>query len=357
MASISKYEGKRGTTYKVTIRMKGYPTQSETFKRLTDAKKWAQDTESAIRAGKHFKTIEAKKHTVGEMIDRYIKNEIPLKPKSSRVYLQQLKWWKEHLGRYTLDTDLVPLITECRDMLTGAPLPGGKTRSGITANRYLAALSHCFSMAANDWHWIDSNPMVGKVKRHKETATYVRFLSDDERARLLEACKASKNKHLYLIVLLAISTGARQGEIMGLTWDDVMFDSRRIVLRDTKNTETRAAPLVGPAFDLLKAHNKVRRIDTKLVFPREGAQGNKPISIRESWERAVDKAGIQNFRFHDLRHTCASYLAMNGATLAEIAEILGHKTLSMVKRYTHLSDQHVSSVVERMNEKIFGGAA
>ncbi|MGE0156109.1 MAG: tyrosine-type recombinase/integrase [Geobacter sp.] len=354
MASISKYEGKKGTTYKVTIRMKGYPTQTETFKRLTDAKRWAQDTESSIRDGRHFKTIEAKKHTVADMIDRYVKHEIPKKPKSSRVYLQQLAWWKDKLGSYTLDAVTAPLIVECRDSLVGAPINGGKTRAGATANRYLAALSHCISVAVKEWGWLESNPL-SKVTRAREAKGRVRFLESEERAKLLEACRTSRNKHLYLIALLAISTGARQGEILGLTWDDVMFESRRIILRDTKNTETRAVPLVGPAFDLLKEHNKVRRLDTKLVFPREGIHSNRPISIRESWERAIEKAGIQNFRFHDLRHTCASYLAMNGATLAEIAEILGHKTLQMVKRYAHLSDQHVSSVVERMNQAVFGG--
>lgn len=353
MASISKYEGKRGTTYKATIRMKGYPTQTETFKRLTDAKKWAQDTESAIRDGRHFKTIEAKKHTLGDMVDRYIKSEIPNKPKSGAAYKRHLEWWKEQLGSYTLDVITAPMIVECRDKLVGAPISGERTRSGSTTNRYLAALSHCFTIAVKEWGWLETNPL-SRVGRKKESDGRVRFLSDGERAKLLDACKASRNKDLYLIVLLAISTGARQSEILGLAWDDVMFDSRRIVLRDTKNGETRSVPLVGPAFDLMKAHSKVRRLDTKLVFPRQGKASDKHISIRESWERAVNVAGIQDFRFHDLRHTAASYLAMNNATLAEIAEILGHKTLQMVKRYSHLSEQHVSSVVERMNNKIFG---
>lgn len=353
MASISKYEGKRGTTYKVTIRMKGYPTQTESFKRLTDAKKWAQDTESAIRDGRHFKTIEAKKHTLGDMVDRYIKSEIPNKPKSGAAYKRHLEWWKEQLGSYTLDAVTAPMIVEYRDKLVGAPISGERTRTGSTTNRYLAALSHCFTLAVKEWGWLETNPL-SKVGRKKESDGRVRFLSDEERLKLLDACKASRNKELYLIVLLAISTGARQSEILGLSWDDVMFDSKRIVLRDTKNGETRSVPLVGPAFDLMKSHSKVKRIDTRLVFPRQDKASSKHISIRESWERAVSVAGIENFRFHDLRHTAASYLAMNNATLAEIAEILGHKTLQMVKRYSHLSEQHVSSVVERMNNKIFG---
>ena len=102
--------------------------------------------------------------------------------------------------------------------------------------------------------------------------------------------------------------------------------------------------------ELIKELASVRRIDTDLVFPfKGGGQG-----VRPPWEAALKQAEIEDFRFHDLRHTAASYLAMNGATLAEIAEILGHKTLQVVKRYAHLTEQHTSKVVTRMTESIFG---
>ena len=99
-------------------------------------------------------------------------------------------------------------------------------------------------------------------------------------------------------------------------------------------------------------HAKIRRLDTDLLFPGT-LNKNKPIDLRTPFEKALKTAGINDFRWHDLRHCCASYLAMNGASLGEIAEVLGHKTLSMVKRYSHLSDSHVSGVVSRMNQKIF----
>jgi integrase len=97
----------------------------------------------------------------------------------------------------------------------------------------------------------------------------------------------------------------------------------------------------------------MRRIDTRLLFP--DGSGKKPIIIRAPWHKALKQAGIEDFRFHDLRHSAASYLAMSGASLAEIAEVLGHKTLEMVKRYSHLSEQHTASVVEKMNKKFLGG--
>ena len=97
---------------------------------------------------------------------------------------------------------------------------------------------------------------------------------------------------------------------------------------------------------------EIRRIDTNLLFPDE--TGKKPVEIRPAWEKVLKEARLKDFKFHDLRHSAASYLAMNGASLAEIAEVLGHKTLQMVKRYSHLSEQHTASVVSKMNEKIFG---
>jgi integrase len=114
-------------------------------------------------------------------------------------------------------------------------------------------------------------------------------------------------------------------------------------------------PLVGKALELLKAHAKVRRIDTPLLFPGK-VKSNNPMDLRSPWLEAMKAAQIDDFRFHDLRHSAASYLAMNGASLAEIAEVLGHKTLQMVKRYSHLSEAHTTGVVSRMNDRIFGGA-
>jgi site-specific recombinase XerD len=112
--------------------------------------------------------------------------------------------------------------------------------------------------------------------------------------------------------------------------------------------------LSGHGLELLKEHGKIRRIDTPLLFPSK-AIPSQPIDLRKAFENATKAANIDNFKWHDLRHCTASYLAMNGASLAEIAEVLGHKTLSMVKRYSHLSDSHVSNVVASMNNKIFGG--
>lgn len=351
MASIEKRtDGSGDLSYRVKVRLKGYPVQSATFKRLTDAKKWAVHTEASIREGRHFKFAEAKKHTVGQLIDRYIDKVVPQKPKSGRDYKQQLEYWKTSLGHVLLSDFTPALIVEKRDELASGITNRGQ-RSPATVNRYLSALSHACTIAVKEWGWMEDSPMR-KVSKLKEPRGRVRFLSDEERAKLLETSKSASYPHLHLIVVLALSTGARKGEIMNLKWGDIDKGRTKIILHETKNGERRAIPLGGYARELILEHEKVRRIDTERLFPSK--TGSTAFDIKKSWGRALDDAEIEDFRFHDLRHSAASYLAMNGASPAEIADVLGHKTLQMVKRYAHLSEAHTSSVVASMNERIFG---
>ncbi len=355
MATIERRKTKDGAiTYRVKIRLRGHPPETTTFERKTDAKRWAQQTEAAIREGRHFKATEAKKHTLGEVVDRYLRDVLPAKPRSEKDQKRQLKWWKAQLGDFLL-ADVTPaLIAEYRDKLAKGVTPRGTQRSPSTVNRYLAALSHALSIAVKEWGWLDDNP-IRKVRKPKEPRGRVRFLSDDERTRLLAACKEHNNPALYAIVVLALSTGARQGEILNLTWKDVSVSRGMIVLQETKNNERRAIPLQGHTLEIVKEMRTVRRIDTDLLFPPR-QDPDKPLNIQNIWYGAITKADIQDFKFHDLRHSAASYLAMSGASLAEIADVLGHKTLQMVKRYAHLSEQHTAGVVARMNARIFNQA-
>ena len=347
MARIKTRTAADGTLrYTAEVRLKGYPAQTATFKRKTDANKWIQDTESAIREGRHFKTVEAKKHTFADLVDRYIKAELPkYNDKEQRERKSKLLWWKDKLGVYCLADITPPVIVECRDALA-------EIRAPATVVRYLAALSHTFKIAVNEWQWIQENP-TKKVTRPTEPVGRVRWLDDDERVRLLDACKESSSQWLYMCVILALSTGMRLNELMGLKWQDVNLKEGFLILHKTKNGTRRRVPLSGLGLLLLNEHGKIRRLDTPLLFPSI-ANSQKPIDIRSAFKYAMERAEVKDFHWHDLRHCTASYLAMNGASLAEIAEILGHKTLSMVKRYAHLSDGHVSSVIESMNAKIFG---
>jgi integrase len=349
MATFEKRKGKNGQeVWRVKVRRKGTSALSETFVRLTDARRWAQRTEAAIDEGRHFGIKEARKRTLGEAIDRYIHDILPLKAKTTqRKQRQQLLWWREQLGDRLLADVSPAVLAEYRDSLTAKYALG-------TAQLYIAVLSHVFTVAVRDWQWLEDDPLR-RVKKPRQSRGRVRFLSEDERERLLEACTGSRNSLLYPVVVLALSTGARKSEILGITWPNVDFQRRMIRLLETKNGESRAVPLTGFALQEMQRLAKVRRIDSLYVFP--GRSGTSPVNLWESWRYARLRAGIKDFRFHDLRHSAASYLAMNGASLAEIAEVLGHKTLVMVKRYAHLSEQHTAQVVERMNTAIFGKVA
>ncbi len=361
MANIEKRETSKGIRYRVKVRLKGFPVQTATFERITDAKKWVQDTESAIREGRYFKTSEARKHTLAELIDRYIEVTLSQKPKSIAAQKPQLEWWKASIGDYTL-VDITPaLIVEYRDKLFATPKTNKEPRCAATVNRFLAALSHAFSVACNEWGWIENSPMR-KVSKLKEPRGRVRFLSEEERTKILNACQKSDHPYINTIVVMALSTGMRQGEIVKLTWDCVDLQKKKIILHDTKNGERRVVHIAAHVEKLLRSLSRVRRIDTNLLFPsskphrihQNQPPTYKPMHFRKSWERILLDCQIDDFCFHDLRHSAASYLAMNGASLAEIAEVLGHKTLQMVKRYAHLSEAHTAGVVERMNQKIFG---
>ena len=247
MATIVPRTTKGGNTrYRVQVRLRGHRPQSNTFDRLTDARKWAQQTEAAIHEGRHFPYSAAKRRKVADLIDRYVADVLPQKPKSILAQHAQLIWWREQIGDCLL-SDLSPsLIAECRDRLAKIEVPGGYKRSPGTVNRYMAPLSHALNIAMKEWGWIHDNPML-RVTKFKESRGRVRFLSDDERDRLLAVCRDSSSTFLYPAVILAISTGMRRGELLGLSWKDIDLDREMITLHDTKNNERRAVPLKGLA--------------------------------------------------------------------------------------------------------------
>jgi integrase len=346
---IEKRINKDGSfTYRARVRIKGHPSISESFNSLALAKKWKRNTESAIEQGRFQFSSLTKKHTLAELIDRYIESILPTKPKNARNVKQHLLWWRQELG-YCLLSDIKPShIAQKRDGLLSQNTFHKKPRSSTTVVRYIASLSHAFTVAIKEWEWMDENP-IRKINKPKLPQGRIRFLDESEKNRLLEACKQSKSSCLYPIVVLALSTGMRKGEILTLTWDDIDFERRAILLHTTKNGERRLIPLTGLSLELLK-NLKLSKHD-ELVFPSPNNL-NQPIDIRSAWESVLKKASLTNFKFHDLRHTTASYLAMNNASLLEIGALLGHKTVQMTKRYAHLSNDHIFHMVEKLNKAL-----
>lgn len=361
MATIDKrIAADGGVSWRVRVRKQGYPTRTKSFSRKTDATAWARQLESKIDRGHAIPNQEATKRTLAEAIDRYLVDVLPYKEHNRDAVnvRRQLAWWRNELGAFALSAVTAAAVSEARDKLrrgtNGGKGKTAKTRSPATVNRYLMALSVVLRAAADEWMWIEATPMA-KVRKLGEPRGRVRFLSDNERKALLAACKNTESGMLYPVVVVALSTGMRQGEILGLTWDRVDLRRGALVIEESKNGERRTVPLVGHAADVIRQYRRTyRRLDCNLVFPSR--DGKRPAALRQSWHRAVASAGLSDFRFHDLRHSAASYLAMNGASITEIADVLGHKTLAMVKRYSHLTEQHTAQVVGRMNDAVFGDA-
>lgn len=353
MAQIRERFKKNGKkSFFVRIRMKGKPEATASFERLTDARLWAQHTETAIREGRYATTAEAQKHTLSDLVERYIRDVLPRKPKIHNEYACQLKWWQAQIGDVLL-SDLTPsLISEQRDLLSEKVTNRKTIISNARVNRYMATLSTTITTAVKEWEWMEDNPLR-KVSKLKEPRGRVRYLSDEERERLLTACRESHNPNLYLTVILAMSTGGRQAEIWGLRWKCVDLQNGFVTFEETKNDEPRSVPLTGHAFELMMERSKVPRVDTDLVFPSR-VDRHKHFDFRRPFQMALKAAQIEDFRWHDLRHCAASYLVMAGVDMRTVAEILGHKTMQMTQRYTHLSPEHLKDAVAKMNHKIFG---
>lgn len=353
---VSARTGK--VTWRARVRLKDFPPITQTFKRKSDAEKWAQIKEAAMLEGRYFPEAKAKHKTVNDLIDTYLENLEAKNPQRVKDAKKLLKWWKAEFGHITLANFKSEDVMKAQGMLAkrktvrkdeqGEPL----TLSNSTINRYTVALNTAFNFGIKRLKWINHNP-VGDVDKFKEPNGRTRFLSEDEIARLLDVCRNSQNPHLFNVVVIGISTGVRRGEIERMRWQDVSADCTRITLPKTKNGEVRSVPLAATALKIVQKMKMEKGEDQIMLFPSPN-DPNRAVDFRHAWEHALKVAKIENFRFHDLRHTCGSHLAMNGANAIEIADVLGHKTLAMVRRYAHLSDKHVSKVVSTMNERILG---
>ena len=293
---------------------------------------------------------------LGELIDLYM--SVYTGRDTTRV--QRLTWWKARLGSTPfaeINDDHIHAALEALEGDTarryaGVDAAGQKIfkarkapRSPATINRYNAALAAVFTwairrrVAPKAW----DHP-CRRVERRPENNESTRFLDDDERRRLLEACKASRWPKLYLLVLLALTTGARKSELTGLRWRDIDLVEKVMHVARTKNGDPKVLPLVPAAAEQLQAF---KGADSALVFASK-IRPDQPYSFEQRWAQALRLARVRSFRLHDLRHSCASMLARQGATLLEIGDLLGHRQVSMTKRYSHLASSHRSALVNRV---------
>jgi integrase len=211
--------------------------------------------------------------------------------------------------------------------------------SPATVNRELACLKHIFNKAI-EWGKLDINP-ASKVKKFREPNQRVRYLEEEEIERLYEAC----SEHLRPIVAVALNTGMRKSEILNLKWADVNLRTRVITILNSKNDEKREVPINE---DLARTLLRVpKNAKSPYVFCKE--DGMPYLSVKTAFRAALRRAKIRNFRFHDLRHTFASHLVMRGVGLKTVQELLGHKTINMTLRYSHLSPDYKRAPVEKLS--------
>ena len=348
MAAITKVPS-RGKTWRATINMPGVKEFSKSFVTKKNAQAWVKKTEADLETARIEGNGLARNLTLSKLIETLTSVRT-----LNHSTVTALTWWNDNYGHHLCLQIDKTMLREARQSLQEGKARRGhgkgkseavdKPRSNATINRYTAALSTAWEYGREEYDLPD-NP-VRLLKALKESKGRIRWLSEDEKKSLLKACQASKWDRLYLLVTMAITTGARQGELLRLTWADLDLTARRAYVYQTKNGEPRVLPLTESIITQLQA--LPRPLDgSTLLFPSKRAKG-KQFEFRKHWDDAVTTAGIENFRFHDLRHTCASYLAQNGASLLQIAEVLGHKQMEVTKRYSHLCVDHKQTLIDNV---------
>ena len=307
MASIRKLPSGK---WNVRITRQGFPLQTKSFITRTDADKWARTIESEMDRGCFVCRSEAETTTLGAALERY-KREVTPHKKGAHQEVKRIKLW--------LATDLAKRSLAS---LKGSDFAAyrDKRLAAVASNTVrleLAIISHLFTIAQQEWDMPLTNP-VQSIRKPKGSNARTRRLEGDEEARLLAAVGHAE---LRLLITLALETGMRQGELVSLTWQEIDLQQSVIKKQDSKNGEPRTIPLTFKA---------------KAVLPDRGIGRLFKCFPRSAWELALMKAGIKDFHWHDLRHEAVSRLFERGMNPMEVASVSGHKTMQMLKRYTHL---------------------
>ena len=340
---MASYRKRPNGNWLAEVRKQGVSPVRKTFALKSEAKAWAQKEESRITSGG-----SVTKETLGWLIEHFQEH------RTTNTYEDSvLKWWRKRLGNKKLSELRRKDFTLARAALVSAPKERGEgLLAPATVNRRVAAVSAVLSYGIDELEVLDVNP--ARLKSLPENNKRDRLLSDEERERLMDACRnfttgsgkkdAQPEPALYLLVRLAMITGARAGELTGLCWCDVNLENGYAILRDTKNGDTRSVPIAGEAFTLLTEWKRTRRRFKTDVVIYNTRTMVAPYNYRQHWMAAKKTAGIENFRFHDLRHGAASELAMAGVSLGQIGELLGHRSAQMTKRYSHYSTGTITAL-------------
>ncbi|CAM3874982.1 site-specific integrase [Bordetella tumulicola] len=343
-------------TWKAVIRKTGWPTSSKTFRTKRDAEDWARRTEDEMVRGVYIQRTLSERMTVEAALKRYLQEVTPTKRESTRISEhKKARPLLQHLGKYSLAALSADVVAQYRDMrLAGDPDENGKLvpRSNNTVRLELALLSHLFTVAIKEWGLgLPFNP-VAQIRRPAPGAGRNRRLTPAETKRLLAEVDAYSNPMFSWIVRIALETGMRLSEISGLRLEQVDIQRRVVRLDITKNSSPRTVPLTKAATVAFQAaiDNPLRPRETDLVFFGEpGRDGvRRPYLFDKAWNDAKKAANLTDFRFHDLRHEAVSRLVEAGLSDQEVSAISGHKSMQMLKRYTHLRAEDLVGKLDRL---------
>ena len=356
MAAVNPVYDREGEHigWKVSVRKKGFPAQYRTFRTRAEAQEWATVIESEMVRGVWRDRSEAERTTLKDCLDRYAKEIIPQKKGGDREMGFLRQWQRRPIAvRFMASIEGHDVAAAIKEMEAEGKAPK-------TINLHLGVLRHLFNVARKEWRMASLANPVELVRKPKLPQGRNRRLVDDEEERLLAACADSRNPWLRPIVVFAIETAMRAGEIVetwkqdpsgaldadgkhlqikvsvGLQWSDVDLKKRTAHLPKTKNGDARTVPLSSRAVAVLETlpHNLDGR-----VF------GTTYEGIHQSYVRVCKRAGIEDLRFHDLRHEATSRLFEKGLNPMQVAAITGHKTLQMLKRYTHLKAEDLAKLL------------
>ena len=320
MATLVQRKGPSGRrVWQVLVRRRGYTQQTRTFDTKAEAEAWSATIESEMARGVFMSRTEAESTTLAEALDRY-RAEVAIH-KKDKGENGVIKWWASR------PLACRPMASiRGKDIASAIKIKEGEGVGPRTIFAYLAMLSHLFTIARREWGMESLENPVEFVRKPKLPSGRTRRLVADEEARLLEAAKTYGGE-IHRIITWAIETAMRRGEIAGMRWEHLDRRARVLLIPETKTGTPRRIPLSSRALQVLE--NLPRRLDGKVW-------GMRPDSISQAFERICTTAGIEGLTFHDLRHEATSRLFEKGLNPMEVAAITGHKTLQMLKRYTHL---------------------
>jgi integrase len=325
MASIRK----RGKRWHVQVRRKGHPSLTRSFLLKSDAEAWGRQRElEADRLGLPTAHKRLRDMTVADVIVRYRDEIVPTKRAGDRE-AQMLNGLLRHpLAQARLsDVTTGEVSAYCAERL--------RRVKPSSLNRELDILRHAFNVAKRNWDIPLGTNVFAEVTRPKGSFARERRLKSEERDRLLAAARQCQNRYIPLVIELALETGMRRGELLRARWCDLSFERRTLHIPLTKNGRARIIPLSRCAIALLRG---IRIAEA----PNESILGLTANTVKMAWGRVVRRAGLQNLRFHDLRHEAISSFFEKGLSIPEVALISGHRDARMLFRYTHPRPEDVA---------------